>query len=268
MRAVLGIDPAWTVAQPSGVALLVERKRGWRCVALAPSYADFLQLASGRPVDWSKPRMEGGLPEPSRLVEAAQALAPRAELAAVAVDMPLAHGPITGRRSSDDQVSRRFGAAWCGTHSASPSRPGKIADSMRKGFGKHGFALAVDLEARPPAILEVFPHTALLALTGESRRLEYKVARSRRYWPGLEPQARGRRLLGVWQGILQALRREMDIELALPARAESLSGLKRYEDALDALVCAWVATKFLKGEADPLGDDKAAIWTPRGARRP
>ena len=29
-RAVLGIDAAWTVSQPSGVALAVETEGGWR----------------------------------------------------------------------------------------------------------------------------------------------------------------------------------------------------------------------------------------------
>jgi predicted RNase H-like nuclease len=42
----------------------------------------------------------------------------------------------------------------------------------------------------------------------------------------------------------------------------STSGLKRYEDSLDILVCAWVGAKYLKGEALPYGDDTAAIWVP------
>jgi predicted RNase H-like nuclease len=42
----------------------------------------------------------------------------------------------------------------------------------------------------------------------------------------------------------------------------SASGLKRYEDALDALVCAWVGAKYLLGEAVAYGDGTAAIWVP------
>jgi hypothetical protein len=38
--------------------------------------------------------------------------------------------------------------------------------------------------------------------------------------------------------------------------------MKRYEDALDAILCAWVAIEFLEGNAEPLGDEQAAIWTP------
>ncbi|MDW7774366.1 MAG: hypothetical protein SCH71_15885 [Desulfobulbaceae bacterium] len=51
------------------------------------------------------------------------------------------------------------------------------------------------------------------------------------------------------------------IRFKLDLDAESY--LKRYEDALDALVCAWVGVKFLEGETQPLGDETAAIWCPR-----
>ena len=52
MRTVLGIDAAWTVKQPSGVALLREGEAGWQVVAAAPSYSSFLGLAEGREVGW------------------------------------------------------------------------------------------------------------------------------------------------------------------------------------------------------------------------
>jgi hypothetical protein len=38
--------------------------------------------------------------------------------------------------------------------------------------------------------------------------------------------------------------------------------LKRYEDTLDALVCAWLGFRFLAGKTLPLGDETAAIWCP------
>ena len=59
---VLGIDAAWTVVQPNGVAVVERGAAGgtWQCLALAPSYASFLGLAAGRPVDW----MRGVVEEP------------------------------------------------------------------------------------------------------------------------------------------------------------------------------------------------------------
>ena len=36
--------------------------------------------------------------------------------------------------------------------------------------------------------------------------------------------------------------------------------LKRFEDTLDALVCAWVGACYLAGHAECYGDAAAAIW--------
>lgn len=41
---------------------------------------------------------------------------------------------------------------------------------------------------------------------------------------------------------------------------------RSYEDALDALVCCWIGSAFLAGEAYPLGDETAAIWCPEAIR--
>jgi predicted RNase H-like nuclease len=72
-------------------------------------------------------------------------------------------------------------------------------------------------------------------------------------------------LLAQFEEILTALStqiRDLPIELPDPTSAVPVSGLKRYEDSLDALVCAWVGAKYLAGEAKPYGDDTAAIWVP------
>jgi predicted RNase H-like nuclease len=42
----------------------------------------------------------------------------------------------------------------------------------------------------------------------------------------------------------------------------SLSELKRYEDALDAVVCCWVGMEYIARSARPYGDGLAAIWCP------
>ena len=53
------------------------------------------------------------------------------------------------------------------------------------------------------------------------------------------------------------------LALPTPAAVPSLSSLKRYEDALDALVCGWVAAQFVQGNAMPYGDATAAVWVPK-----
>ena len=63
--------------------------------------------------------------------------------------------------------------------------------------------------------------------------------------------------------------RPLYLPLPAPGSAGPLAGLKRYEDALDALVCAWVATLYLdgKGMAYNGADPTAAIWVPGGRGR-
>ncbi len=174
MKAVLGIDAAWTVGQPSGVALVVETAGGWRCRQLAPSYQQFCQH---EPVDWDL------IPTPSApdipaLLRAVKRLEPAAELSVIAVDMPLSMEPIRGRRWADNAVSRAFGARGCAVHSPSAIRPGPIADSMRAELAP-AFPLATR-SAAVPALIEVYPHASLLSLLKLERRLAYKFSRNNR----------------------------------------------------------------------------------------
>lgn len=104
-----------------------------------------------------------------------------------------------------------------------------------------------------------------MTLTGANYRLPYKVSRIRKYWPDSTTAERTANLLVQFQTILAALKaeiRDIPIELPGPTSAVPVSALKRYEDSLDALVCAWVGAKYLEGEALAYGDHTAAIWTP------
>lgn len=267
-EAILGIDAAWTRGNPSGVALIGREGTGWRCLALAPSYAAFHALAQGEAVDWAD-RPRGEAPDAAALLTTCRALGAET-VSAVAVDMPLALGEITGYREADRALSRALGARGCSVHSPTPDRPGAISHTLRDGFHAAGFQLATGATRRgtPGALLEVYPHAALLELLGLERRLEYKTSRARRFWPELSGPQRLPRLLDAFGRILRGLRRHISgIELPLPTPDEvrSTAALKPYEDALDALVCAWVGAKFLEGRAAAYGDEEAAIWVPAQA---
>jgi predicted RNase H-like nuclease len=266
VSAILGIDAAWTVGRPSGVALLEERSGHWHCVALAPSYAQFDGLAANRAVDWQA-RPPGSAPDLAALLAASRQLLDGKSVRVIAVDMPLSLEPIRGRRAADAAVSRAFGAQGCAVHSPSAQRPGALADRLRADAETLGYPLATAATpaGQTPALLEVYPHPALLRLLDARYRLPYKVANRRKYWPDATPAERLARVLQQLDEIRCALQRAVDgVPLAVPPLADiaSAASLKAIEDSLDALVCGWVGTRYLAGRCRAYGDDTAAIWIP------
>lgn len=273
MRVVMGIDAAWTMGQPSGVALAAGDAEGWRLLAAESSYQRFLARAIGREEVETRP--SGSSPDVPALISAARVLA-GGPVGLVAVDMPLALSPIVGRRASDNAVSRHYGTHKCGTHTPSALRPGQISDRLREDLHRAGFPLqATSLVS--PGLIEVYPHPALIELASASVRLPYKAAKIKRYWPADSPSERRVRLYQEWAKITELLEGEIaGVSDALPKLESNATGwqLKAHEDALDAVVCAWVATCALEARARPFGDKESAIWIPardsasRCSRRP
>ncbi len=213
MRAVLGIDAAWTATQPSGVALAVERATGWELRAVAPSYQRF--HASADPALPSEIRPSGSVPVAFDLLSSAQALA-GGPVDLVAFDMPLSRAPIKARRFCDNEVSRRYGANKCGTHSPSEKRPGLISDALRAGFEQAGYPLQT-MTLATPGIIEVYPHPALVVLSGAKHRLPYKAGKTKSYWPTLDREERRAQLDRQWSEIIALLDREISgVSAALP----------------------------------------------------
>jgi predicted RNase H-like nuclease len=257
--AVLGIDAAWTDSKPSGVALIRQSGSDWKVIAAEPSYQTFIRKAG-----LSEPFTN--LPDPQRLLIAARQLLQGESLAVVAVDIPLAKTPITGRRLSDNAVSLRYGKQHCGTHTPNTTRPGSIGTTMTEGWRGLGYGLITSGATNSAnALIEVYPHPALLTLLNVDSRVPYKVAKSSKYWRGATVRSRIENLLKEMGRIRDGLSREISgIELPLPIAADvpTLASLKPYEDMLDALVCCWVGAKFLAGLAEPFGDQESAIWCP------
>jgi predicted RNase H-like nuclease len=269
MTSILALDPAWTDHEPSGVALLQESNGGWNCVGLAPSYEQFVKLADGVQVNWME-RSPSGLPDVNALIATAQSLLGGSSLDLVTIDMPVSLEPICGRRVADNEVSRVYGGKGCGTHSPNLTRPGPIGQRLTDQFANLGYPLATtDTEVgHTPALAEVYPHPALLALLDRSYRVPYKISRARRYKKADETLAQRRHMVvDEWWTIHDKLSQIIGaIDLPIPSTdvSELLASrqLKRFEDALDALICGWVGVQYLEGHCTPYGDRAAAIWIP------
>lgn len=269
MTTILALDAAWTATEPTGVALVTSAGPGWRAVAVAPSYDSFLALADGTSVRWTQARFSGSVPDIPKLLDAAQRLA-NSPVNLVTIDMPIATCPITARRDADNAISKRFGSRGCSTHTPSASRPGPLGECITTAFNREGFLIATKQTSATLAnrLLEVYPHPALLALLDRTYRVPYKVGNTRRYWPDRTRQGRIDALLSEYAAIHEALVNVFGpIGVPLPTADNGLtfSALKCFEDALDALVCAWVGVCYMQGTAIAYGDDTAVIWCPSDA---
>jgi len=263
---VLGIDAAWTAHQPSGIALVQNTATGWSCLGVAPSYEAFIAQASGQAWDPVQ-KATGSRPDPTALLKASQQFA-GAEVSCVSVDMPLATTPITSRRAADTAISSRFGPKGCAVHSPSAERPGAIPDQLRADFAALGYPLHTNgNEQAAPALIECYPHVALLALLTRDYRVPYKVSRSGQYWKA-EQLSRSERIERLLEHF-RAIRTGLDVHISSiqdfipkPSEVTTLASLKPVEDMLDGLICAWVGLQHLEGRTVGLGDDTAAIWVP------
>lgn len=203
-----------------------------------------------------------------RLLEAGQRLLGGERPSIVTIDMSVATVPISARRAAETAISRQFGGRLCSAHSPDSVRPGEIGDNLTQDFATAGYGVAT-LETpcgHLNRLVEVYPHPALLTLLGVPTRFPYKVDKSGTYWRGTSVSHRIGKLLDGFHRIRAALQLHLTgINLPLPNNSQTLAGLKRYEDGLDALVCAWIGMLYLGGRARSVGDDTAAIWLPREA---
>jgi predicted RNase H-like nuclease len=255
--AVLGIDAAWTKHNDSGFALVEKLDGAWLLKAAGSNIQDFARACG---VDAAK-----GAGADLALICAESAMGGRLP-DIVAVDMPLSRKEIERRRKSDEAISRRFGAAKCATHSPSKHRPGDVGVKLRVACEARGYVLVTS----PPvsaarSLAEVYPHPALLRLMGAKERVQYKVGKTKTYWPGATREERLalvrnelKRIVERLDDVIAGVRSAVDLE-----SPESFSALKPVEDKIDAIVSAWVGIMIIEGAAEPFGDDDSAIWVPK-----
>lgn len=261
MNAILGVDAAWTPRHPSGVALVKQGVTGtWECIELAGSYSEFLEK-SGMPAD--------GIRDPLPIQQVLRLSERRCggPVRLVAADLPLSTQRITKRREADNEVSRKFGSCKCSTHSPTGERPGQLSERYRMALESSGFRLATSakhLSGR--ALIEVYPHPALLALLDATERIPYKWSKKCKYWPNETTEVRGILIIEQLERILEALKGVIR-GIPLKIDREARTGIKAIEDQIDALVCAWVGILTLEGKTTPLGNEDAAIWVPTASVR-
>jgi predicted RNase H-like nuclease len=196
----------------------------------------------------------------------------------IALDIPIGPQFISGRRAADKMVTSAYITRKAGTHSPTANRPGPISQMLFEQLSACGFAWlhaksTISRNKNSHVFIEVYPHPAIIELLGLDERLKYKVSKLQKYWPDLAGDERW----GTVAQNLARLRTGLDKRIAgvedwLPSAKVLVkngwrSHLKGYEDALDAIVCAWIGCEFLAGRCVAYGDEESAIWLPRPMTR-
>ncbi len=210
-----GVDLAWAGRNPTGVAVI---DAGGRLIHLSAARDDADVLA---------------------------ALAPYVrDDCVVAFDAPLVVTNPTGQRPAEAALNRDFRRFEAGAHPANTGKP-EFADVPRA--ARLAGTLGLDMDPRSAAArraIEVYPHPATVVLFRLARTLKYKAK------PGRSVDQLRSELLSLMDGI------EKLADAAVPLRvaqhdgwvrlrrevvaAQRKSELRRAEDPVDAVVCAYV----------------------------
>jgi len=272
-KLVLGIDAAWTAHHPAGVALVQVPTRGRpRLLRVARSYEEFCHMSGDSGIAWSK-KVDGSSPNMNALLTACEKIA-GAMPNVIALDIPIGPQPITGRRTADNTVTRLYIKRRAGTHTPTSHRPGPISQMLFDQLSDRGFKW---LNAQASAFrsknfhvfIEVYPHPAIIELLNLDERLKYKVSKRQKYWPALDRAARWKKVTQQLYRLRAALDQQIiDVRKWLPPASSFIgdgqtSRLKGYEDAIDAIVCAWIGCEFLAKRCVAYGDAASAIWLPK-----
>ena len=161
------------------------------------------------------------------------------------VDAPLRVPNETGRRPCEAALGRRFARFQAGAHPANRTifggdvRGERLAERLAARHVAHDPFLPEPRRTGARQVMEVFPHPAHVVLFGLPRTLKYKAKPGRDYpsrWAALNE----------YSLLLRGLTAH-DPPLALPpdwppadASGRVAGALKRLEDGLDALSCAYI----------------------------
>jgi len=210
----VGVDLAWSPRNPSAAAAL--RLRGE--VGELTAWADRL----------------GNDDEIAAFVREATGEGP----ALIAVDAPLVVPNEEGTRPCDREVSKVFRSQEAGTYPANRRKfGGRVrGENLVRRLKEIGFEHSPYIPARTPVrqVIEVYPHPAAVRLFGLDRTLKYKARPGRPYslrWAELRK----------YQSCLRGLNGPgLSAEGILEVEGLRGRALKRYEDLIDALFCAYI----------------------------
>ena len=244
MSVFLGLDLAWTAYRETGICAFDDKARVHALETRVATAEEFADLACSFGDD-----------------------------VVVGVDAPLV---VTSGRSAERAVARAFARFRASPHQANlallqatdrMAGPGLHAALTARGFRCDPNSLTP--RARGRHVMEVYPHAAHVRLFDLRERLPYKRKKGRSVAFVRTQLCLYQEHLGSLLGReLPALLEDAAIQALLAPAAVDCRGLhlKRLEDMLDALTCAWVAWHtWQRGSSgiEVFGDEHGHVVVPR-----
>jgi len=220
-RSFLGLDLAWSARNPSGVAALDENGH---VVEARADLGDDAELLA-----WVRSHLRA--------------------TTVVGIDMPTIVPNETGMRRCERELASDFRSYHAAPHPANRARfpDGGRARVLLDALAADGVVENLALAPRAPGrfAFEVFPHPSLVRLFDLPAIFRYK--KKSRPWPGV---------LAEWSRYRAALasleRADPPLHLgdAVPPAAQ-VPGYKRFDDLLDAVACAYIASFLWRFGTEP-----------------
>lgn len=212
----VGIDLAWGEKNPTGVAIL---DSAGRLLHVSAQTTDETIVAA------LKPYVSGDC--------------------LVAIDAPLVVENPKGNRPAEAALNRDFARFDAGAHPSNTGKP-EFAGTSRGARLAKDMQLDIDPASRSGRrAIEVYPHPATIALFRLGRTLKYKNKPGR---PLSQLRSELLRLMSLLEGLADSAtpmyvtdHEEWRSLVAAAGSAKRKSDLRRVEDKVDAVVCAYVA---------------------------
>jgi predicted RNase H-like nuclease len=235
MATFIGIDLAWNERNPSGVAVLCGDEHGAE-LECAP-----VTLCGN-----------------STIVKYVEKLS--SDEMVVAIDAPLIIPNRTGQRPCETLVGKRYGAHHASCHTSNlglypDAASVRLACSLTQSLSFcHPLHENGELRSGQRRMLEVYTHSALVALFNLERIVKYKKGKTSEKRSGL---AKLQRLVETLTKEDPPLKSNEIFRAFICTELSTRKGkkLKEYEDGIDAIVCAYLAYYYWRW-----GGEKAEVF--------
>lgn len=166
------------------------------------------------------------------------------EPAVISIDAPLIVKNLKGRREADALVTKLFRKYHAGAHPTNIERLEKFGglrgESLTKLFEEKGYSNNPYFKPKSEvrAVIEVFPHPAIVVFFNLKKTLKYKAKKGRKQDFLLAEFRKYQKDIKTLESKEPALKlpKEIFVDISKLKRKE----LKEYEDLLDSIICAYI----------------------------